>query len=86
MSILDPVADKPTAQNGADQIRRVFQNSFRQMQMSLWQIRDAVSRFGRSEIESALGSDAKDLASIYSAMKQFIETNETGTAIDDLPN
>jgi hypothetical protein len=86
MSMLDTARKQPTAVDGAQQIRQVFQNSFRQMEMSLRQVRDIVGRFGRANVEDALGADAKQLASLYAALKTTVESNKPNTKISDLPS
>jgi hypothetical protein len=85
MSILEPVQQQRTAEDGARQIRQTFQNTFRQMEAALRQVRDIVGRYGRPNIDKALGGDAKQFANLYSAVKEFIQKHKAGAVIDDLP-
>ena len=85
MSILDSAQKQVTAVEGAQQVRQVFQNTFRQMEMSLRQVRNIVSRFGRPDVEKALGDDAPQLSALYAELKALVEKNKPNTKIDELP-
>lgn len=86
MSLFDQVERKPTAEQGAQQVRRAMQGVFTQIQGSLEQVQRIMTRHGRKEVEAALGKeDAEQAKKLYGELKKFVEAHKPGAPIEDLP-
>jgi len=81
-----PQPTQPTAEDGARMIRRILSQSVNQMDRSLAQVRHIVQRYGRSEIETALGADAAELQAVYQKLKQCLQEVDNSRDVPDLPS
>ena len=87
MSVFETLGPaKPTAQQGALRLKRTLAHAFQQIETSLAQARQIVERHGRSPVDTALGADKQQAASLYQALKTFVEKNKPGSKIPDLPS
>jgi len=74
-----------TAEQGALRLRRTLATTFEQIESSLDTVRHIVERHGRSDINSALGSDQRKVETLYAALKKFVEQHKPDASIPDLP-
>ena len=49
-------------------------------------MQSVVERHGRARIDSALGEDAPQLATLYSTLKALVEDNKPDATVADLPS
>ena len=86
MSVLEVAGpQQPTAERGAQRIRRTLAQTFHQIETSLAQVRQVCERHGRKDIKDALGDDDKEVVQLYKALKEFVEKHKPKASIDDLP-
>jgi hypothetical protein len=88
MAIIDPLppAGPPTVTDGANRIRRRFINIVNNMDHGLKNIRAIVNNFGRANLVTELGADAAAMLTLYTTMKDVLESAEVGLVVDPLPS
>jgi len=69
---------------GARQVRNNLANVVNQMESGLKNVRRIVENVGKAELAAELGDDAAELQSVYSALKNCLESI-TDKSVDDLP-
>ena len=87
MAIIDPPAppDALTAVDGAKRLRRKFIDIVYNINGGLKDIRAIVNQFGRSALAAELGADATPMQTLYTTLKDTLESVEVGMTVDDLP-
>lgn len=88
MAIIDPPAPPgaPTAADGANRLRRKFIDIVNNINGGLADVRSIVQQFGRSNLETELGADATPMGTLYTALKNVLESAEVGWSVDNLPS
>ena len=84
MSLIDVPISAPTITDVASNIRGKMGQVIVVAEQQLHQIRNLVRRHGRSTIAAELGSDAAAMLTVYTKLKEAIETAKQVT-IEDLP-
>ena len=85
MAIVDIPTGTKTITDVAYDIRRHLGTVISLAEVRLTQIRNLVRDHGRSAIATELGSDAAALLTVYTKLKEAIETAKQIT-VEDLPN
>ncbi|BBO34431.1 hypothetical protein [Lacipirellula parvula] len=85
MGVLNTLAPaQPTADQGAQRIKRMLAQTFQQVEVTLLQLRQISDRHGPTAISAALGGDAAEVAELYRSLKSVVEKHKQGVAIPDL--
>ena len=84
MSLVDIPVSEITVSNVAKQIREYLAQVVSLADVRLLQIRNLVRDHGRSTIAAELGGDAAALLTVYTRLKEAIETAKE-VAVEDLP-
>lgn len=85
MGILDIQAGVSGAQVAASDIRNYLAQAVSGMRTGLMAVHREVQKHGRSEIASALGSDADELHSVYQQLKSCLASIDATLDVPDLP-
>ena len=84
MALVDIPTPAPTITDIANGIRGHLGSVISLADVRLLQIRNLVRDYGRSNIAAELGSDASDMLTVYTKLKEAIETARQVT-VEDLP-
>ena len=84
MSLVDVPQKQVTTSNVADEIRQHLATVINLADTQLLRIRNLVRQYGRSNIAAELGTDAQALLTVYTKLKEAVETAKQVT-VEDLP-
>ena len=84
MSLVDVPQKQVTTSNVADEIRQHLASVIGLADTQLLRIRNLVRQYGRSNIAVELGTDAQALLTVYTKLKEAVETAKQVT-VEDLP-
>ena len=84
MGLIDIVVVEPTIADKANEIREKLAQVINLADIRLLEIRNLVRQYGRSNIAAELGSDAAGMLTVYTKLKEAIETARQ-IEVEDLP-
>jgi flavoprotein len=85
MAIFEPIERRqPSADMGAERIKRSLQGAFQNIESCLGDIRRICERHGRKEIKKALGKEDEEVVKLYEAMQKFVNKHKPDAAVPDL--
>ena len=84
MSLIDVPRPEPTITDVANGIREHLASVISLTDLRLLQIRNLVRQYGRSNIAAELGADAAAMLTVYTKLKEAVETAKEIT-VEDLP-
>ena len=84
MSLIDVPEPQSSITDIANDIRRHLASVVSLADARLLQIRNLVRDHGRSAVAAELGDDAADMLTVYTKLKEAIETAK-GITVEDLP-
>ncbi|NIA07724.1 MAG: hypothetical protein GWP14_08870 [Actinobacteria bacterium] len=84
MSLVDVPQNEITATDVANDIRGHLASVVSLADVRLLQIRNLVRDYGRANISTELGSDAADMLTVYTKLKEAIEAAKNVT-VEELP-
>ena len=84
MSLIDTKIPEETITDKANEIREKIAQIVSLADIRLLEIRNLVRKYTRTAIAAELGSDAADLLSVYTKLKEAIEIAKQIT-VEDLP-
>ena len=84
MALIDIPTPAPTIIDIANNIRQHLASVVSLADVRLLQIRNLVREYGRSNIAAELGADASDMLTVYTKLKEAIETAKQ-VSVEDLP-
>ena len=84
MSLIDRTKPAYTITDVADKVRDCIGKAVNVADHELHQIRSLVQQYTRSAIAAELGDDAADMLTVYTKLKEAIETAKQIT-VDELP-
>ena len=85
MSIVDIAQKQVTNSDKANEIREHLASVISIADVKLLQIRNIVRDVGKANISTELGSDAADMLTVYTKLKEAIETAKNVT-VEELPS
>jgi len=84
MTLIDVPQPTPTITEFANQIRSKISQVVNLADIRLQEIHNLVKEHGRSAIAAELGSDAADMLTVYTKLKEAVEAAKE-IEVDDLP-
>lgn len=84
MALVDVPMPEVTVADVAKNIRQHLASVVNLADNQLLRVRNLVRQYGRSNIATELGSDAQALLTVYTKLKEAVETAK-GVSVEDLP-